>query len=804
MGSPERREGRVPNEDDGNELVDPPHLSAEEPVLEQNDSENLENLPPSPPTIISASEEPHQAQSVDLSASLLTNPDGGLLDDNSNDNRYNHLVASPLPASRLLPGPEREEPTVKERLIDRERQRRKEAERARLKRQFALMSNGGGTVYDGTSTASQNGGMRENNSVCGTVGEESSVAAHADLDDSMMSPSHHQQDEDASQEPHELGYTMERFLQERGDTTDQISHPVRAASTSSSAIPEETIEELKSSESTPPDKGVVMERFLNDPVLLDTTPSVAEEAEEPPPDRRPDDVHRSVSFDMELRTSQINDDAVDESMDTDNATGVAVDGSHLLFSLDESNASVQVEVAPEDIVQESAQMDTDAPLGSTEPMDQRSTAFTNPNDARDNDDGDEEPRVLRLTEAEIQEMAAIEEASIGNAPPSDRDAESLVGDLVGDFGSPSAVGDPAGTTFSQGTPTTAMESGSMFSGNQMGNQARDEDDRDNPDHVSGSDIDDMERNSMGGVDMSASVGGASLSGSAVSLTANPPSEIIGRVEPASTIMGGEDGNEGGSEEGGDDENQRPPPPLVVGSPSLSHHPSSPRARLVVAQTENQSSSATRDEEAAVMPVREECTSSLRIREELRASGPDSSKIVNRSMRPGMVSSLGSPMRRISSLPDKMHTANSVEDAPKNDRTVDGFDFDKNDFPLSPRSHMSDSVRDLPGDDFWTSPGRKMTVSPIHEERRALDLESEALRMPDIPSSKSRNQDPLLAPAEGGSQLPPALLTMVEEAHGQIRANQSATIDAKESEVYVRKDYIAKGEWDLCLRHRCFL
>ena len=74
-------------------------------------------------------------------------------------------------------------------------------------------------------------------------------------------------------------------------------------------------------------------------------------------------------------------------------------------------------------------------------------------------------RLFRLTEAEIQEMAAIEEASIGNAPPSEREETfsepSLVGDLVGDPVGPRGVeriGD-----FSECTTTTALESLSVTS-----------------------------------------------------------------------------------------------------------------------------------------------------------------------------------------------------------------------------------------------------------------------------------------------------------------------------------------------------
>jgi hypothetical protein len=76
----------------------------------------------------------------------------------------------------------------------------------------------------------------------------------------------------------------------------------------------------------------------------------------------------------------------------------------------------------------------------------------------------DQPRVLGLTQAEIEELAAIEEVSQQNAPPSERDdlsTSSFVAELVTDFGP--SMDHHGATTFSQGTPTTAMESTSIQS-----------------------------------------------------------------------------------------------------------------------------------------------------------------------------------------------------------------------------------------------------------------------------------------------------------------------------------------------------
>ena len=842
-----------------------------------------------------------------LSASMVNNPDELLEVDEDGDDDPSHNPLMTQPASPLLPTssrfhhqpplvPEREETTLKEKLVDRERQRRKEAERARLKRQFALTSNGGGMVYDdaapnnndNSNSASaalpnQYRAAVENNSVCGTVGEESSTAAHADLDDSMTrnhnkdNQHHHHGDAEPP-----LNFTMERFLQERGgggagatattpattptpattinhnnvDTTDPNDDtPHRAVSTSSSAgaIREEAIEEMKQS-SEAPDKTVVMERFLNDPVLVDADPNLTQdETAEPPPDRRPDDVHRSVSFDMELRTSAlqvIDDDDDNENNDTGNmninnngndndnnnvARGTFTEDAMQHFSprLDESqsNVSVRVEVAPEDHLMENSMMSpmggvpssvaahVDTSLGSGTSTNRIDEDDGDDNNNRRNNDSvdDEEPRVLRLTEAEIEEMNAIEEASIGNAPPSDRDEESLVGELVGEFGTPSALGtnDPAGTTFSQGTPTTAMESGSVLSGNAMvqplnnimqnGRHTASE-----PDHGSNMDDDD----SIDNMATSASVSshlvvspGASLSGSGGSLQAHPPSENIGRGEPASTIMDGvdDDDSDNDDDDVGDfdnddnDDEPPPPPPAIVGGSSEPERSSSSPPRVVLTDNNNNDmggGSNKNNEGVARLEPRRECPNTLQIREELLASGPDAAGIVNRRLRPGMVP--GSPMQRIVSLPERLHTANNAMDYTP--RSIDEFDFDKNDNPLSPRSHLSDSIRDLPGDELWNSPGRKMIVSPMPypQGRDTQKAAARSLQIPNMePDSKLQQQKPLLTLTEEESPLSLSMLANVKSAFGELRTNLNSTVNVKESEVYIRSDLMSKGESPRC-------
>ena len=125
----------------------------------------------------------------------------------------------------------------------------------------------------------------------------------------------------------------------------------------------------------------------------------------------------------------------------------------------------------------------------------------------------QEPRVvLRLTEAEIQEMAAIDDASRSNAPPSERDDISELGELVSDFNSGLAQFD--NQNMSQGTPVTAMESVTSSVGNQIGQVTI----------LSGSSSDHGDIDGIEGHSVSSNII-ASSAGGDVSLTGNPPSEV---------------------------------------------------------------------------------------------------------------------------------------------------------------------------------------------------------------------------------------------------------------------------------------
>ena len=323
-------------------------------------------------------------------------------------------------AEEAVPQPQREL-TLKEKLVMRERERRIETKRARLKRQFALN-------HEDTPVAAESSAPE---SVAET---EESIVAHPD-------------EEESAEEARRLGFNMERFLRNSDSFNPQL---------------EPTTEE---------GDGVLMERFLNEPVQRA-------------------DVTRSVSFDMEGAGRPTVTVEAEAHVPVSNLASFGEEDGGTSV---EANTSVVVE--PDDTVDASNLQDESSDINSS------SYPAT------------DEPRVLRLTEADMQEMAAIEDASIGNAPPSEREEMlSEIGELA-DFGG--GHPNPAGN-LSLDTPTTAMES------NSVGNQSATRNDH----------------RSLDGL-VNASVSSHPSPGGSVNDTveANPPSE---RATPSVTLPDEED------------------------------------------------------------------------------------------------------------------------------------------------------------------------------------------------------------------------------------------------------------------------
>jgi hypothetical protein len=297
--------------------------------------------------------------------------------------------------------------SLKDEAIARERQRRVETERARLKRQFALSnqqqqmqsttSSGGG---DNNNNANHNHHTGESTGGGDAAGDAASVA-HS-IESTMVHP-----DQDNADNPEmRLGFNMERFLRNSEDFC-----PTDDADTHTAGAPV-----------------LLMERFLQAPV------EVGEAAASMPSQggSAADAAARSVSFEaaQHSHTTATSHDHLDDDTTTNGPPSAMPDPSRAYSSFEEdttANMSVQVH-ADEDTVHEedNEDRDTDGPTG--------------------------------LTEADVEALVATEEASIANAPPSERDELlSEVGELADHFAAAGVRGGDL-SLLSQGTPTTAMES----------------------------------------------------------------------------------------------------------------------------------------------------------------------------------------------------------------------------------------------------------------------------------------------------------------------------------------------------------
>lgn len=589
------------------------------------------------------------------------------------------VLSSPVSAHRNLDleglaPPRRIEPTLKEQLVERERQRRVETERARLRRQFALRSNEESVTEeqeedlidgdDDNDDDYNNALARENGSVAGTVGE-GSVVAPVDV---LM-------EDDA---PTRMSYPMERFLQEQGTILEE--DPSREVNSSNRRDSQ--------------NQGVVMERFLQVPVVVGASNTPGD----PTNSDVQTNVDRSVSFEAELLASQPITSIPSTPLTTQvhlnrQVSSMGMESLPEVGPGDYANDSLEVGVSIGPSSLANASMDCIAsevprPIdlsqheveGQQRPsaLSTPSTPIVVPEDSivpQPESPSLSQPRVLGLTQAEIEEMEAIEEVSQQNAPPSERDdlsTISFVGELVSDFGVPGGVVEPhGGGTTSQGTPTTAMESASIFSGNQSAPPTVSE-------HAGG----DGQHSVIDSASVNSHLVASSSVGGGVSVTANPPSEL-----------------------GHDDAPISPLPDI----------PTSP-LREASSDSANNVNIVSRVPPSIPLDLQTDDWADLAT---LNAG------VVNRQIRPGMVNRLqarannngpsnGSPVRRVMSVPNAMHF------------DLDGFDYDKN-APLSPMSGLNFSSRDHPSSVHW-SPGSRLSFerSPFlprtgQDPERAPDL-----------------------------------------------------------------------------------
>jgi hypothetical protein len=656
-----------------------------------------------------------------------------------------------------LPLPHRVEPTLKEKLLERERQRRVETERARWKRQFAL--NNGSVEDDGGEELTF---LRENGSVVGTVGEESSVA-HNDLleEDDEEGEDGAEPMADGklnnSNNTNNLGYTMERFL------SNATGGGVVVVDTSSTQ-PTGNLSDSTTAGApnpAPPDKGVVMERFLAEQMAIQQQQQQLPPAMIPPitdGDTVVPHVGPTVSFDaleptasavdLGLATSSVPDDEealeggpLERASSTSFRMGTPSSSMNMHSSL--ANLSVIVNASMDDLGHTSLQSipSYDALEEPDSPISQLGRAQSIGNMSTSSQTASIEqhpPRVLRLTAAEIQELTAIEEASIGNAPPSDRDDESddsLVGELVGGARfdlTHGGIGVDPTATFSQGTQTTAMESVSIRSDVVLAMGTNSSSAAPTGPHPSGSDsrlvhphhqhpgvVSDqlvVDHHSLDGIAAGSSVSsrialspGASSDDQqgSVSVTANPPSDS-GDAEPRSTLI--QD---------------------VVNE----------EQHMILHQSDFNTLTAASIEPFARQGGRTQLDHRIDGDEDsldvpMTAAALGTSSIVNRKIRPGVFANWTPPRQTSHKSPrfsgQSNHKGDDISSLKRSSSLpnarqliVEGFDFDKNDPTRSPALILGeDSMRDLPGDDIWSSPIGKFNASPFPLMRRHNEVDEE--------------------------------------------------------------------------------
>lgn len=538
--------------------------------------------------------------------------------------------------------PQKPELTLKEKLVLRERQRRIETERARLKRQFAQTAEQ--TAEDASSMegGADDGaglGMGGAHSVGeGTLGEES-TRAHPD---------------EESSDANRLGFNMERFLRNSDSFNPQLEPMTEDGEQ----------QQQEGTTTTTAATGVVMERFLNDPVVVPDAADVVgsapsaesnlvlpESSGEGGDDTLPTPLtepNRSVSFDVEgLTEGHLSPPDGADPLDLTNAS---------IMSNAESTSQ------PGEVVVEHA--------SSAVSMEVQRDASSSQGDILSTNSNDEQPRVLRLTEADMLEMASIEEASIGNAPPSERDEEEIlseIGELAG-FGGGHHHGIGVDVALSHDTPTTAMESASQISGNQSQRSAH----------------------------LVTSAAVSAVSSTSAEIPSAGHHSVIEGIPPASSdpshhlLLSPGAGSvvvhppsEGGREDDIDDADAIMPSSEVDIS-QISHD----GPDLLIDEQIVQPSLLSEENVARVPEASE--------------SGPDAP--VNRQ-------------RRYNAPHDSSPDTGSSNSSHHGEAVIEGFDFDKN-APVSPEVHH-DSFHDLPSDQW--SPQGQMHISPLHAGPRHVPV-----------------------------------------------------------------------------------
>lgn len=559
----------------------------------------------------------------------------------------------------LIPQP-RPQPTMKEKLVERERQRRVESERARWKRQFAMAAH---------------------------------AEAEHDEDDNNIGASG-----DTNARGSNMGYGVvndndNSFVTDRNSVAGTVGEDTVA--------PIETLEEHNND----PNMNYPMERFLQDQHgteiqvngdRSDKINNIKNETQGVVMERflQEQPTAQTAGFVTETRRSS-SSSAIPSHLDSI-PNGSSVD--HII-----DNELTLIDLPSDD---NTANNIGNELIGGN--------SFISPS---------QQPRVvLRLTEAEIQEMAAIDDASRSNAPPSERDDMSELGELVSDFATGLTHID--NQNMSQGTPVTAMESVTSSVGNPISQITV----------LSGSSsnhniLDDIEGHSLSSNIVVSSAGGD------VSLTGNPPSEVT------------RDDDDDGDGDAMLSPRSSQVPSEILPATTIVDVPPPPFATVPITDT----TIATDDPGTEL-----ELTATNEI-------------IVNRTIRPGMfnykekqqISSIGNLTDTYTPMTAKSPSNKQIPSEFENH--IEGFDFDKNNYVSSPRGDIITTRNDL-----WPSEFSDTTMIPDHGATAAAEevdqyLETQrvntGIRTEAIAERNKKKVDDENKPLLGG--IPPAVNVTVK-------------------------------------------
>jgi len=516
--------------------------------------------------------------------------------DGGNEHHRQHQSQSQRERQRqtpaLIPQP-RPQPTMKEKLVERERQRRVESERARWKRQFAMAahaeleqdeednynnSNGNNNNNNnnshGSSRDNNNININADNTNGNTILAAGEVVADFDRsfaigpnsvagtvgEDTVAPIETLEEDNNDSI----MNYPMERFLKEQQGNGINMEETMSNIDIGGNINGNENNRLLLGKNKKETTSQVVMERFLQE-----QQPAAATSVSVP---EHMNDSHPS---DHDIGATASNDDGATNH--------------HLHHHHHHHN-----------------------------------NPFRHPSES------EEQPRVvLRLTEAEIQEMAAIDDASRSNAPPSEyeRDDISELGELVSDFGLVHLDNQNMSImSMSQGTPVTAMESVTSSVGGGNGNENENENGNNQIGQIMVLNASSSDHGGVDGIEGHSVFSNivASSAGGDVSLTGNPPSDIV-------------TDDDNGSDNDSDNDNA-----VVVGR-IRSRSPRSPQVPTEILPT-----TATVDVDVVSIPIFTASRSPVDVDVDVAdatvsTNDPDpplemiaaDETIINRTMRPGM-------------------------------------------------------------------------------------------------------------------------------------------------------------------------